>query len=317
MTNQEQGVALERYGLEAKAPAFYDASRLSDYANCPSLYYHRHILGRSLRGAQSAALSWGTKWHEAMYVLHESWDLEAALAEVEKNWPTVLNHQDPKNRTLDRMRTLLTEYYAKYQSFDRFEFKTLRREEYFEIQCDADSDCPFGGCDFSWCGRIDRIVENRRKRILILDFKTTSYLRNTYFVEQENGFQIPGYVWAGMHLTGGGRMLGAQIDLLHTIKNTNGFYRQEFRYPQSKIQEWLSNTKRYVEQVREMEARYLHDPEAWNKNWNHCDRFGGCQFKVIHHIAPISDTRLRILEEDYEDQRWDPAAILEAPATSG
>lgn len=314
MTTLEQTVSdLERFGFKPKLPEVFDASMLSDYVNCPAKFYLRHILGLRFKKFGAPALDWGTAWHEAMYALHHEWKIEDAIGAVAKEWAPTLTEQDPKARTLDRMISLITRYYDQYSKLDQHDYLTIRREEYFEIDCPEGSKCPFGGCGLSWCGRIDRIVQNRDERVLVWDYKTTSWMRASFYAELEHGFQIPGYVWAASHLLQN-RVLGAMIDVLHTLKNDANLARREFRFYSHNLIEWRDNVKMWIECIQKDWLKYSHEPEYWRQNRHECDRFSGCQFKPVHYTPEFGDnTRLRIMREEYIEHRWHPALILREP----
>lgn len=307
----EPVTSLERHGFKPKLPEVFDASMLSDYVNCPAKFYLRHVLGLELKGFGAPALDWGSLWHTAMYELHKEWEVGHAIGAVSSQWSPILTEQDPKGRTLDRMVMILQKYYGQYSKLDQHDYHTIRREEYFEIHCDADSKCPFGGCGLSWSGRIDRVVRNRADRVLVWDYKTTSWMRSSFYDELEHGFQIPGYVWAASHLLQN-RILGAMIDVLHTLKSQENLYRREFRFHPRMMIEWRDNVKRWIERIHHDFDRYSHDPEAWPQNKHECDRFSGCQFKPVHYTPEFGDdTRLRIMREEYVENRWHPAQTLE------
>lgn len=305
-------LALQDFALRPKLPEVFDSSMLKDYMDCPSKFYLRHVLGLRRVGPGAAGLTWGSKWHDAMYALFEhqpisSPEARAAALQSMEPWPhEVLNDEDRNARTFGRMELSIEDYIEKYGSLDERLYHTVRREQYFNISCDLNDDCPFGGCGLDWCGKVDRLVEKvGREEIYDWDYKTSSYMRSSFFDEQKHGFQMPGYIWAVRHLVQR-RVVGVIVDLVHTLKGTQSFYRQEIPYNDEEILEWVENTRRIVAEIRSRYDFYANDPEAWIKNYNHCSQYSGCQFRSVHYTPPIRDVRLRILGADFTEDRWNP-----------
>lgn len=314
--DSEQSFDLEEYGLNASPPTAIDSSMLEDYTICPSLFYHRHVLGLKPRGAEDGAgISWGSMWHNAMFLYYKDKDPHEVLRYIEEaEWPGVLGEEDKKNRTQPRMMELFVDYVERFSALDEKEWEDIRREQYFEIHCEEDDDCPFGGCGLRWCGRLDRLRRRAgTEKVYVWDFKTTSWMRSNFFDELKHGFQIPGYVWAAMHIVPT-QVVGAIIDWMHIKKNDHDFGRHEIRLTKTHIMEWLHNTKRLVAEIRRLCDDALERPEAWPKDWNRCHQiyFRTCSFWAIHSTLPATpDVRLRLLSEDYVEDRWDPKDLME------
>lgn len=302
------------YGLNVEVPDVYDSSMLRDFVACPSKFYHKHILGlRPSYAERKIYFDWGNLWHLLHFHFGKHEDVQAALDLVDEMWPQEHGQDDRHGRHKERIKLLFMKYLDQYHSLDTKEWELLRREQYFEIHCkEDDPDCPFGGCGFSWCGRLDRIQKNKRTgKVVVWDYKTTSYLRDDYFEKKKHGFQIPGYVWASEHLIPS-EVVGAQIDLLHTLKSDHSFIRQEIRLTDAHLLEWLANVKQYVLQIEHFLEEYSDIPEAWPKNWGECHSYGNpCMFWGVHSMPPKGDSRARLLSQDYEEDRWDPSEMLE------
>ncbi len=222
---------------------------------------------------------------------------------------------DPKARTLQRMCIIFPKYVKEIGAPAADLWSVLRREQYFDIECEEGSpDCPYpwGGCGFRWCGRMDKIAQlNRRSLPYVHDYKTTSYLYKNYFDSHKRGVQIPGYAWAASHLLGT-IVKHARIDLLHCTKTQFKFEYRDFRYTDEWIWEWLQNVKQIWGDIQTNYSWYHDMPEKWIKNWNECKRLWDCPFVDNHHIIPMDEheTRLSDLEQNYVVDRWDPSGLV-------
>ncbi len=307
---------ISEYGLNAQLPEVFDATMISDFTDCPSKFYLRHVLGLLPKGGEEAIqLAWGTAWHKLHELYHglrqsgltEADAATAAVIAVSDNWPAVANFTDRNGRTKERMMQMFIKYLDTFRVNEE-RIKPLRAEQFFDIYCPADNPtCPFGGCDLRWSGRIDRIVEQRGK-ILIWDYKTTSAMGPTYFDRYEHSFQLPGYFWTGLHMVPQG-IDGVRLDVLYTLKNGEDMFQRTFKYVPQRILEWRDNTKQVIQRIQDLWTRFPEEPEMWEKNWGACTRFGHCMFTGIHFTPPIGDTRLRIMEQDYIESRWNPAEV--------
>lgn len=306
---------LDEYGLTADLPEYLDSSMLKDFADCPSKFYLRHVLGLRPKGQEEPSyFAWGNMWHEVMFTFHHNRNLTEALDVLEEQWPhEILHEHEKKARTQERMRRLLFEYAEKYDKKDTTEWNTLHREQVFELWCPPDeSSCPFGGCDLRWSGRIDRVVERVPvNKVVVWDYKTSSRDTRNYYDEHKYGFQMPGYIWAAIHLTTQEDIAGVVIDRLYATKTKDWMERREIRLTDYHIKDWLDNVKRLRDEIHFMWENYPEDPEAWTKNKNECYRYNGCMFTGVHELPPIRDTRYRSLENDFVEDRWDPAELLE------
>lgn len=302
---------LEAYGLHPRRIEVFDASMLSEFAKCPSKFYLRYILGlRPKIDLGNANLAWGSKWHDLMYAWLANHDLEEALAALEP-WPEhILNADDRQARTKDRMILCFKGWIEKYHASDQKSMEILRREQFFDLQCDEDSDCPLGGCGLRWCGRMDRLVRVHH-RIGPLDYKTTGALSTYYWDRYKQGFQIPGYVWAAMHLTNT-EVRSGWLDVLYCLKGSEDFFRRELMYSKLYLQEWVQNTRRVISRAEWLMDNYLDEPEAWEQNREECTTYHLCQFAGLHFSPNFQGkARYEMMQQDFVEERWDPSAIGE------
>jgi CRISPR/Cas system-associated exonuclease Cas4 (RecB family) len=297
---------LERYGLIAKRPEVIDSSMMKDYVDCPSRFYLRHVLGlkKIVRDpSYDAKFDWGTVWHRVMENWWGTWDQVEALKGLDP-WPDSIQPETDKHaRSKERMIKIFFEYVEKYEERDKRDFEILRNEQFFDVFNDE--------LGLRWCGRMDILLRRKRnKNVVVWDHKTTSAMGDRYFDQYEFSFQLPGYVWAANQIfTESVAEVG--LDVLYTLKASHQFFRRTFRYTPAQLAEWQRNVRRWLDEMNYMLDNHLHDPEAWKKNWNECTRYGNCTFTGVHFTTPESDTRLRILSNDYEIERWDPRRLDE------
>lgn len=300
---------LQSYGLHPKRIEVLDSSMLGDFCDCPSMFYLRHILG--LKGNHGiddkVALDWGTCWHKGMYAYYENYEgsfanLEAALTAITENFPDYINPtNDPKTkRSKKRMLEQMVAYHKKWE-VDNRRFEILRREQFFDVYSDVD--------DLRWCGRMDSIRRQAQPdKIQVWDYKSTSAMGDRYFDSHELSFQFPGYVWAcNQMLTE--EVIELKMDVMYTLSGKFEFFRRTFRYDSYRRAEFVQNARLWVERIMELQDKHLYNPEMWNKNYKECTRYNTCSFFKVHNLHPKGDTRFRILQNDYHEERWDPSAI--------
>jgi hypothetical protein len=310
---------IQDYGLNPRLPEVFDSTMIADFVDCHSRFYQRHVLGLQPKTWESAIqLSWGSAWHKLQELYHNGMHTDGlsheeamtvATAYVADRWDNSIDWSlDRHGRTMQRMMLLFVQYVERFKQDEKY-IEPLRSEQFFDIFCPAaNPDCPLGGgCDLRWCGRIDRLFRVRGK-IKARDYKTTSAMGVSYFDRYEHSFQMPGYNWGAVHLVPQG-IDGIEIDVLYTLKASEDFYRRTFRYINPRLIEWRDNVKRIIEDIRRLWHLYPDEPEAWRKNWNECTRYSTCAYSGIHFPAPISDTRLRIMANDYRESRWDPSEV--------
>jgi RecB family exonuclease len=304
---------LAQYGLRAIPPEAIDSSMLKDFIDCPSQFYLRHILGlrRKRRPLTDIAkFDWGTCWHKVMEdywktrIVQPEIAMGVALASLNTHYPEAIRPDTDKHgRSKERMIKMLFDYIEKIADEIDDIYETIRFEQFFDVFHEE--------LGIRWCGRMDKWRRKRKTgELVIWDYKTTSAMGQTYFEQHEYGFQFPGYVWAANQISTS-PVREAVIEVLYTLKASHQFYRRSFPYNTTALAEWTKNVKLILDQINYMIEHHLYEPQAWIQNRNHCTRWGMCTFTDIHFIPPEGDVRLRILEEDFTEDRWDPLAHSE------
>ena len=293
---------LQRFDLNPVRPEFLDSSALGDFVKCPSYYYLRHVLGLRRRVHETGstdAIDWGTCWHATLEAFNSGGrDLAAGLAALEAHYPSDIQPTtDRYKRSKKRMINAFFAYAERYEGED-LETTIIRNEQHFQIYSEKD--------DLEWSGRVDS-VRRRRGKLLAWDYKSTSSMGASYFDQFELSFQFPGYVWAT-------RQLASEpvneicLDVYYTVSTKEEFFRRTFRYTDADLGEWVANVKLWRDRLFHLLDNHLYDPEAWPKAWGQCAWWYGrkCPFFDVHSISPSDDTRLHVLQQDYEEHRWNP-----------
>ncbi len=305
-----QAELLAEYGLRPKAPEVIDSSMLGTFMDCPSKFYLRYVLGLSKKyydPTPRGSLDWGTCWHEAMFAFMEAQDKDLedrvvlGLQAIDEYYPEYLTPEvDRVNRSKERMIQQFFAYVERWMKKES-EYEILRNEQYFDVYNSE--------VDLRWCGRIDSIRRLRRNgKIRIWDYKTTKAMGPSFFDQFEISFQFPGYVWAGNFFTTE-PVFEITVDVMYTVSKKFEFHERTFRYDEFRLKEWETNVKRIVDRMMYLLEHHLYEPEAWEKNWKECTRYGLCQFFSTHSLNPRGIGRLLDLRDNYTEERWDPAGV--------
>jgi hypothetical protein len=295
---------LEKHGLNPVRPEFLDSSILSDFVRCPSYFYLRHVLGlvrRNRDPTETSSMDWGTCWHHCLEAYNSSgFDLAAGLTAIEEHYPTHIRPDtDRYKRSKERMIEGFFAYVKKWKDLDK-SMDFIRHEQHFSVYIED--------IGLDWSGRIDS-VRRQKGKIRPWDYKSTSSMGSSYFDQFELSFQFPGYVIATEHITGQ-PINEITLDVFYTISRTQDFFRRTFRYEDADLREWKHNVRIWSDRLEYLLDNHLYEPEMWPKSWGMCAWWYGrkCPFFELHNISPIDDTRLLILEQDFEERRWNPIA---------
>lgn len=306
---------LARYGIIPRRPEVLDASMTSTFMDCPSKFYLRYVCGlrpRRKDPKRDGNLDWGSCWHEVMFAFMEgagtlSWDqrIQDGLMALDKEYPEYLTPESDSGRSgAKRSKMRMIEQFFAYVELwkeQEPEYEILRNEQYFDVLKES--------IGLRWCGRIDsvrRIVRSRKVRVW--DYKTTKAMGDTYFDQFEMSFQFPGYVWSVNQMMTE-PVYEITIDVMYTISKSFEFFQRTFRYDEARLAEWERNCKIINDRMNHLLDEHLYEPEAWEKNWGDCTRYGKCRFFPIHSLNPRGEGRLLSLRDDFTIDRWDPASV--------
>lgn len=155
-----------------------------------------------------------------------------------------------------------------------------------------------------WCGRPDLIVyENQTDQLMVVDHKTTEYMKSNFIQKWKPHGQTCGYVHAlnilckdlGYNrevdrcvINGAGRLVAKKPDK----KSPPRFLRPRPHYSFAEVQEWIDQV---VMRVRDLLDAYNED--IWKINDKACHIYAGCIYRGVCNQPP--DSRLVVLESSY------------------
>lgn len=157
-----------------------------------------------------------------------------------------------------------------------------------------------GGEPISLAGHLDQLVVNTHDgSYFVSDDKTTKgALGAQYFQQYSPNNQMSLYALAGQVILdrpiAGVLVRAAQIGV-----NFTRFATQQVPRPKAVLNEWLEETKWWVEQAHSMATANFYP-----RNDKSCDKFGGCPFQRVCSVSPSH--RQAWLEADFERREWNP-----------
>jgi len=255
---------------------YIDNNILSWWRQCQKKAYYQATLGLSL-GDTNPALYFGSKWHEAMAVLWGSssdtdiWNIEKTLTVLEDYSPRL---EDPvKGRTRERMENALREYheYVNEASGENYRdtalaASTLMAEEFIKHPI-----MDYKGKTVYYCGVVDRVFA-LDERILILDYKTTTWNRITDNTWNKNP-QFMGYLWLLNKVAPSLYTNHFILDLfMLQAKTNNRFVRRYLEYEDWQLSQWEADRKSEIIELLSS-THQSHRPN--------CDDYGGCIFNTL------------------------------------
>lgn len=147
-------------------------------------------------------------------------------------------------------------------------------------------------------GHLDRVVEFS-DGIYVMDRKTSSTTIGSYYFDGYNpSNQMTLYTFASkvIYQT---PVKGVIIDAAQIAVGFTRFSRGFTFRTDSQIEEWLEDTKRWLE-LAEQYAIAGH----WPMNDKSCNDYGGCAFRKVCSKAP--EVRRKFLESDFKKEVWNP-----------
>lgn len=160
------------------------------------------------------------------------------------------------------------------------------------------------GHTISLSGHMDEILYNTQvpNTKWVKDDKTTKGpLDARYFQQYSPHNQMSLYSVAGRVIlsspVAGVLIRAAQIGAGFTRFNT-----QQVPRPTAVLDEWLADTKRWVELAHQYAVA-----GHWPMNDKSCDKFGGCPFRKVCGVSPSH--RKSWLEADFERREWNPLSV--------
>ncbi len=285
----------------------WDSTSLGTFKECPWKYFLANICGWNPK-AQRAPLEFGIQYHAAL----ELWDkllangmskASAAIQVVQcAGWRGGFIPEGDTARTSETLVRAVVWYIDQFHG-DKAETVILANGKpavelsfLFPFHNAKVESSPI---QFYLAGHIDRLV-NFQGTSWFMDRKTTkSGLDQRYFAQFSPDNQMDLYTLASQVIfetpCAGGIIDAAQLGV-----NYVRFKRQEIQRTPEQIDEWVEDTKLWIETAATCAARH-----QWPKNDKSCDKYGGCQFRPVCSKSP--SVREVFLKADFRRKIWDPS----------
>lgn len=319
--------------------SLYDSTRLNSMRACPRKYLFEHVF-HWRPDAKSAALIFGSAWHDSMdsiwraaaaralYGSKKTTNaaIDAAYDSFCASWvsnglpppdelgPDELDDLAP--RTPQIAREMLYGYVdARRHIFEDPSFELLAVEQPFAV--------PLSPTDASifYVGRLDKVF-SYRGLVRIGEHKSGSaYKKNgpfrSDFIDSFGvSAQIDGYLYA-LRMLYAPKTAEVWIDaaLVHKTEHDAFQFIPEAR-AESQLDSWLWETHHYIDQIKGNRAalaeRAADDTPylaAFPRNTNSCTQYGRCAFLDICRVTP-NPARLNEPPLGYKIEAWSPFSIV-------
>lgn len=290
---------LAKYGMRAELPQVFDHQVTGTFQECERMAYYRHILGRQTKG-DNFTLRWGSVFHSATEIWHETKSPEAVVQVIDSGIPDVV--EDRYGRDRGRMNMLFAEW-VKYNMQNPLKF--LRTEQMVQVACYDGEGCPYytNGCGLTYGGRMDRIVE-WNGIVGPLDYKTTVMDESDPVGAYRPNHQMEGYVWAASHLMGK-HCWGIIVEQVICNKSKIKIHRFPVSFARDAIREWVDNEKVLQSRIRHLYETSANDETNWRQNHGRCWKPYRCHFRDVCLSSREGGLRYRWMRDNTTEQRWD------------
>lgn len=298
---------------------FYDNTRVSAYRRCPRFFMLRHIFHWT-SSRTSIALANGSGWHAAMDVIWNKGTIEEAVdawttCMLEENFDVSSDSLHDMNfnsmYTREVTRTRLKNYVSHYKNMLN-SVKVISTEQPFAV--------PLNQEGIYYVGRFDKIIEDQRKAIRIIEHKTSSsYKKNgpfkqTFIDSFSPNSQIDGYLYAGSLLYGD-KFRGIFVDAALIHKEVyNGFTMIPIEKKFEMVDAWLHETKHWVDEIRYQYGSLTSSKEYYAslpfltifpRRTEECSSYSGCIFRdICRYVA--NPMKLEGPPEGFIVKKWSP-----------
>lgn len=272
-------------------------SRMKMHNDCPMKEYLRYIECLAPKGRREPLMV-GSAFHKGL----ERWEIDPALAELDRYSPASQEDQDRKDIMMATVSAMLTAYFQKYEPFDG----SFRPEEIFDLPV---MDPNTGRQSRRWhlSGKMDGQYWDHDGNLWLVEYKTTGatdmdeYLRNLKL-----DAQVTLYLYALMRMTGQVPVgciyrivRKPNIKRSNTQKNglesVESYTRRLSEFYQGKGEEldrWLIEEKLYrsPNDIIAFESELWEFVQEWTwknrrgihrRNTNTCSDFAGCEYLPI------------------------------------
>jgi hypothetical protein len=307
----------------------YDNTRLSDFKDCPRLYFLRHYLGWTVDyGRTAPALIFGGAWHEGMDVIWQHASnpklqgnkgllVDLAADQFMKYWTEagypsdvgVIETENLGPRTPMIAKEMYWHYVQQRWAFLQ-EMELVAVEQPFAV--------PLPNLNDHWyVGRLDKVFHFRGQRLVGEHKTTTAYatqgnFRPDFVDSWNTSSQAKGYEFgAGLFFNG---VDGVWIDAALVHKKIHDAFKfiPVAHHPEL-LMEWLHTTEQWAWSVT-LATKQFEAGESvtscFPKNENHCfGKYGTCPFLDICRTTP-DVTKLDGPPVGYKVEKWEPFSIL-------
>ena len=308
----------------------YDNTRISAFKGCPRFYYYRHVRDWIPDKRKSAALVFGSCWHDAMDVVWKHmtngivprWDKEdvvkAAFTTFTSRWEeegmTPWDDMPMEEQVALSPRTpmvaleMLYEYVISRQRF-LSQCTLIEIERPFAVPIDPAQPNLF------YVGRLDKVFEFEGNTYAG-EHKTSSLykkggpFRESFIDSFSPNSQVDGYLFAG-HLLYGDGMKAVWVDAALVHKDVHdGFRFIPVERAFEQLDAWLWETHYWIESIRQNkealssahEEKYM---AAFPKNTAFCYHFGGaCEY--IDLCKMWANPHREETPAGFREHKWEP-----------
>ncbi|MFW5903006.1 MAG: RecB family exonuclease, partial [archaeon] len=240
----------------------FDSSSIKQFISCQRKYYWRYVKNLRLKEKEPAPLNFGTAIHEALRIWYEEHNMDKAIEIFHEIWDERFKD---KKRTHEKGEKILRQYAETYPT-EPFTWVS-DPEEVFEIDL-------FGN---RFVGRFDGVIDFQGD-VYVIDHKTASRMGSSYFTRYRPDLQMTAYTWAARQLYPDKDVKGVLLNILYFTTRKIEFHRNITERQQFEIDEFLSLALNAMENIK---ARDRDDYKDWLPNWDHCVRWGTCQFRDL------------------------------------
>jgi len=153
-----------------------------------------------------------------------------------------------------------------------------------------------------YCGHLDRVAK-MGEQLYVMDQKTTGGTVGPYYFSNfEMSNQMSGYALAGQMVLKS-PISGVIIDAAQIAVNFTRFERGITPRSKDRLDEWLSNTIRFLDYFQALSADAGEEEDRWPMNLTACGNYGGCEYRLLCSRSP--KVRKSFLS-DFRPHNWDP-----------
>jgi len=260
----------------------WDNTCLMTYRQCPRLFYWSILRGFEPR-RKSAALSFGTAWHEFLekYLLDPS-DIEGALNFAAKNF--IASGQQDKTRNLTSLALFAQMYHERFADSG---WKVLGTEVFGTTIIG----------DFLYGAKLDGIIE-QTTGIFAVEHKTASRMGANFFDGWRLATQTRGYFHVLKEQIEDAK--GIIMNVAHTVTKPD-FFREELRWSPEQDKDWVMTQLSTHLDLQKSQAS-----NVWPQHTSSCMTcYGPCAFQEIclergdyHEVVPS--------HASYVPRKWEP-----------